>query len=290
MAWHHAPSLAALVVTSLAGALIAAGPRDYPPGRQTASAGKAGRGIGVSFSEDFAGPSLDSTVWAVMNRRGDATNNEPQCYRPENVKISDGALAITVKAEAATCNDTKPDGTRYRHSSAYTSGMVQWRSLSFLYGTVEIRARMTGGKGPWPALWLLGIDCQEQNITGQADGPCRWPQPGSDEIDIADVLFGKRTEVYQAIHSGKTDTGCWGRTTDMSRDWHVYGLVWQPGSLTWTIDGQTTCRLTDGVPATPMFLILNVAVGGNSGGPVDAATLPQTMLVDYVTVRPLTEP
>jgi beta-glucanase (GH16 family) len=225
-----------------------------------------------------------------MERRGDTTNNEPQCYRPDNVRIADGALAITVKAEKTTCVDTKPDGTRYRHSSDYTSAMVQWRSLNFLYGKVEIRARMSGGKGPWPALWLLGLDCQAQNMTGSASGPCKWPQPRSDEIDIADVLHGSRTEVYQAIHSGTTDTGCFARTTDMSRDWHVYGLIWQPGSLTWTIDGDTTCRLTEGVPATPMFLILNVAVGGNSGGPIDPSTLPQTMLVDYINVRPLTGP
>ncbi len=229
----------------------------------------------VIFYDDFAGTALDGTQWTAMNRPGDPSNNEAQCYQPANVAVAGGNLSITAQAEPVVCN-----GSPY----GYTSGMAQWTTFSFLYGTVEIRAKLTGGQGPWPALWLLGTDCQQQNVTLDPNGPCNWPNSGSDEIDIADVLYGNHTSFYQWIHSNATNAGCIATTTDIGQNWHTYGLTWAPGSLTWLIDGVTTCTMTTGVPSTPMFLILNVAVGGNGGGAITPSTLPQTAAIDYVKV------
>lgn len=229
----------------------------------------------VVFYDDFAGTALDGTQWTAMNRPGDASNNEAQCYQPANVAVANGSLSITARAQSAVCN-----GATY----GYTSGMVQWSNFSFLYGTVEIRAKLAGGQGPWPALWLLGTDCQQQNVTLDPNGPCNWPATGSDEIDIADVLYGNHTSFYQWIHSNATNAGCIPTTTDVSQNWHTYRLDWAPGSLVWLIDGVTTCTMTTGVPSTPMFLMLNVAVGGNGGGAITPSTLPQTAAIDYVKV------
>ena len=230
----------------------------------------------VIFYDDFTGTSIDTAAWTVMNRPGDPTNDEAQCYRPANVAMADGYLNITARQEQVVCSD----GTAY----GYTSGMVQWTTLSFLYGTVEIRARLSNGQGPWAALWLLGTNCQQQNITFDPDGPCDWPNTGSDEIDIADNLYGSTTNIYQWVHSNTTNTGCIATTTDVSQNWHTYSLTWAPGLLEWRIDGGMTCRITTGVPSTPMFLMLNVAMNGAGGGPILNSTLPQTMTVDYVKV------
>jgi hypothetical protein len=75
----------------------------------------------------------------------------------------------------------------------------------------------------------------------------------------------------------------------VSQNWHVYQLVWTPDSLTWKIDGVTTYSVTSGVPSTPMFLLIETALGGIAGGTIDDSTLPQTMLIDYVRVTPYTE-
>lgn len=229
----------------------------------------------VIFFDDFSGSAVDGGVWTVMNRPGDPSNDEPQCYRPDNVAVADGRLAITARAESIDCNGAP---------RAYTSGMVQWTNFSFLYGTVEIRARMADGQGPWSALWLLGTNCQQQNIDFDPNGPCNWPVTGSDEIDIADHLYASRTQVVQAIHSNATNFWCTASATDVTTNWHTYRLAWSPGLAVWSIDGVDTCRTTSGVPSTPMFLLLNVAMDGTGGGPIVDSTLPQTLFVDYVKV------
>ncbi len=239
-----------------------------------------GGGVGVVLADEFDGATL-GPEWIALDRHGDYGNGEIQCYLPRNVSVGEGQLRITSRAEERTCGDAQhaPAGWRY------TSGMVQFRSLSFTYGTVEFRARLAGGAGTWPAVWLLGADCQASNLEGADNtGRCSWPAPGSDEIDITEIKFGNQTTVWQNVISGSSGfQTCTPTVSDVSAGFHVYQLVWAPGSLRWTVDGQTTCSFTRQVPSTPMFLILNTAVGG-AGGPVNDSDLPQSTLVDYVRI------
>jgi beta-glucanase (GH16 family) len=232
---------------------------------QTASA--------YAFDDEFSGTSLDTTAWLAMNRPGDPANNELQCYLPANQTVAGGYLNLTAKAQTVVCSD----GATYN----YTSEMVQWKSFNFTYGTVEVRALMPGAQGTWPAIWLLGYNCQQTNITNP--DACPWPQPGSDEIDIAEFK-GSGTSMTNATISGNYGwQTCVSSVSDASQNWHVYRLEWSPGLLVWKIDGATTCTVTQNVPSTPMFLLLNLAVGG-AGGTPSPSSFPQTMQVDYVRV------
>jgi beta-glucanase (GH16 family) len=121
-----------------------------------------------------------------MNRHGDYSNNELQCYLPNNVAIARGNLVLTTRVETKICGDSEHAASDWD----FTSAMVQWKTFRFTYGTVEFRAKLAGGKGSWPAVWLLGADCQDSNVTCADNiGTCNWPHPGSDEIDIAEILF-----------------------------------------------------------------------------------------------------
>ncbi len=74
--------------------------------------------------------------------------------------------------------------------------------------------------------------------------------------------------------------------------YHVFGVDWRPGSVTWLVDGvaqRTVTRADVGsspwVFDKPFFVLLNVAVGGTWPGSPDATTrFPQQMLVDWVRV------
>jgi beta-glucanase (GH16 family) len=74
---------------------------------------------------------------------------------------------------------------------------------------------------------------------------------------------------------------------DFSQDWHVFALDWRPDALVWFVDGVERWRFTDAsaIPAESMYLLINLAVGGEWPGSPDATTVfPSLLLVDYVRV------
>ncbi|MDT7709510.1 MAG: hypothetical protein QOG20_5117 [Pseudonocardiales bacterium] len=255
-------------------ALVAASSPVVTAARAGAAAGTAPPTTPYLFDDEFDGTAVDTSVWSVLDRGGDASNHESQCYLPRNVTESGGYLLITSHVDSS-CGG-------YR----YTSGMVQWRSFALTYGTVEIRARQSGGQGSWPAQWLLGADCQKANVTTHENlGGCDWPAPGSDEIDIAEFKTSGPAKVLQNVVSGSSPfRSCTTGVANAATTWHVYSLTRTPRSLTWKVDGRTTCTQTTIVPTDRMFLIINNAMGGDGGGAIDGADFPQTMLVDYVRV------
>ena len=219
--------------------------------------------------------SFDSFTWAVLSRDGDQSNSEVGCYTPSNVSVGSGMLDI--HTQTGSC----PPPNNF----LYTSSMVQWDTFHYTYGTLEARVKMPGGQGTWPGLWLLGSDCQVSNHTTPDNVlGCNWHHNGSQEIDIAEKLCGNSC-MNEELWADSGNTQCRPDTlSDVTANWHTYTLVWTPGSLIWKIDGVQTCSATNGVPTTPMFLIVNTAVGGSGGGRVDASTFPQDFQVDYVRI------
>lgn len=79
----------------------------------------------------------------------------------------------------------------------------------------------------------------------------------------------------------------------MVGDFHTYTLIKRPNEVIWLVDGAQYHRITPtSLPAggswvfeKPMFIILNLAIGGDWPGSPDAATVfPAQMQVDWVRV------
>ena len=73
-------------------------------------------------------------------------NGELQYYTnlPQNVKVENGRLLITARYESYA-------------GSNYTSGRIKTQGkFSFQYGRVDIKTKLPGGQGIWPANWMLG--------------------------------------------------------------------------------------------------------------------------------------
>jgi beta-glucanase (GH16 family) len=230
------------------------------------------------FDDEFNATSLDTNAWVAVNRPGDTSNAEQQCYKPDNASVTGGNLVILTKVDSSCAG------------YSYTSAMVQWKSFNFLYGYVEVRAKLAGGTGPWPAIWMLGWNCQQSNVTDP--NICPWPQPGSDEVDIAEILGSNHNNVNRQIFSSNGNASCTPAfVSDVSQNWHTYGLTWSAGKVVWTVDGASSCTITGAsVPSNPMFLMINTAIGGFGGGTINAATLPQSSFIDYVRVTQGTAP
>ncbi len=254
----------------------------------------------VPVIDEFNGTGVDNNIWTVMNQQGDTSNNEQECYLPTRVGVNSGFMTETVAYNNAgfTCPAGTPSYPNCVNACAnptkyYESGAVQMKSVAFTYGTVVVRAKFPGAAlTTWPAIWLLGAACQQPNwltphgTTG--GGNCAWSSDNQDsaEIDIAEGNTGSTTSMLENLYNSSANYGnyCQVSLSDYSTNWHTYELDWQPGSLVFKIDGQTTnCGYTgSAVPSHPMFLIINSAIVNNR---VPVSTdLPQTMYVDYVHI------
>ncbi len=235
-------------------------------------------GYTLTWADEFDGTSLSSD-WTHEIGTGNNGwgNNELQYYRPENTEVRDGYLIITADDEAF-------GGRNFTSSRIVTNG-----AQSFKYGRIDIRAAMPEGQGLWPALWMLGDDF---NTIG-------WPECG--EIDIMEMVGGTGTNRGDEVCHGtahwdnngtKADFGSYIRSTTgkLSRNFHVYSIIWDENAITWYFDDQQYHQI-DITPSSlhefrePFFFIFNVAVGGIWPGSPDASTVfPQQMVVDYVRV------
>lgn len=210
---------------------------------------------------------------------GDGWGNDQLEYdtdRPVNVSSNgDGFLRIRARREAYEGND-------------WTSGRIKTKALqAFEYGKIEARIKLPAGKGIWPAFWMLGEDIDAVG----------WPSCG--EVDILEMRGEEPDTVFGTIH-GPGYSGGSGVTTevtfdgvDFSADFHDFGIVWDPDTLVWTVDGEVLATATPGdlPPFTawvfdhPFFLLLNVAVGGTVVQEPDASTPDEVvMAVDHVKV------
>jgi beta-glucanase (GH16 family) len=109
--------------------------------------------------------------------------------------------------------------------------------------------------------------------------------------------------VLGTIHGpGYSGSSGFSGTVDLGKpvadDFHTFAIEWRPGHIAWTVDGVTFHEASPADVAPdewvfdhPFFLILNVAVGGNVGGPVFPDTVfPVSMAVDYVRLYQETIP
>lgn len=204
-------------------------------------------------------------------------NNELQFYtrsRAENARVEDGHLIIEARRE-------KWEGRDYTSARLVTKGKGDWQ-----YGKIQVKARIPSGLGTWPAIWMLG-----------SNTPLKWPDDG--EIDIMEHVGYDQGRVHGSIHCRKYHHSIGTQKTanvtvpDASEAFHIYEVEWDKDSVRVGMDGSHYFRFANersGYEAWPfdnkMYLLLNVAVGGNWGGAkgVDSTIWPRRMEIDYVRV------
>lgn len=190
---------------------------------------------------------------------------------PQNVKVENGVLKITAKLESFGGQN-------------YTSGRIKTEGkFSFQYGRVDIRTKLPGGEGIWPANWMLG----------DSFGTIGWPDCG--EVDIMEYQGANPDIIHGAIHSLSSYGGTVNHATtivnNVEDEFHIYSVEWDAEKIRFMVDYnefyvyQPDVYNSETWPFdAPFFILLNVAVGGSFGGPVNDAIFPQTMEVDYVRV------
>lgn len=232
------------------------------------------------FHDEFDGTALDTTKWNTcyfnftVGNGCDHDQGELELYQPGEISLSNGILNLRADKQTVTA----ANGKTYH----YTSGMISSgpssqgsaAKFTFTYGYMEMRARIPAGQGLWPAFWTLPADLS-------------WPP----EIDVFEILGNDPAVInmhyhYSTAGGGDGDTGSTWTGDDFAAGWHTYAVDWEPGSLTWYVDGVARRHYTNAnVPSQPMYLLANLAVGGNWPGSPNASTpFPSTFQIDYIRV------
>lgn len=173
-----------------------------------------------------------------------------------------------------TANPASPQVRARSWGRPYTSGVItSWGSFSQKYGVFQLRAKTPRGHGLWPAFWMLN----------QEGG---WPP----EIDIMEILGQTPNSLYTAVHTRQTGRHRGkGETTtvpDTSLDFHTYTVDWGPRDVIFYFDDAEVWRHpTPRDMHKPMFLIVNLAVGGKwPGAPNRETPFPAHLDVDWIRV------
>jgi beta-glucanase (GH16 family) len=237
----------------------------------------------VWFDEfDYTAPP-DSTKWNFDLGNGCPQlcgwgNQELEYYThdPKNVRVENGVLTIEAHRDSI-------GGMPYTSARVVSSHKGDW-----LYGRIEVRAKLPRGRGTWPAIWMLPTD--------RAYGG--WPASG--EIDIMEHVGFDPGTIHATVHTEaynhhkKTQREGIVSIADAQDTFHVYAIDWRKDKIDFFVDD----RLYHSVSRTPgdsfrewpfdqrFHLIMNVAVGGFWGGMqgIDDSIWPQRMEVDYVRV------
>lgn len=249
-----------------------------------------GRELKLVWNDEFDGVGApDPEKWGY--EIGYIRNNEAQYYsdRLENVFQKDGALTIrTLKEKFPIAG--KP-GSKGRDFAEYTSGSINTLGKAgWLYGRVEVRARLPKGKGIWPAIWMMGTNIREVG----------WPRCG--EIDIMEYVGKEPGRVYGTIHMRRRGAAeSWkvvskGNNVEPGNPegrFCVYALEWTEDKLTILVDEEVVLEFlrseeekkTEVWPFDkPHYLLLNTAIGGAWGGEIADDTCPTDYQIDYVRV------
>jgi len=235
-----------------------------------------------SWAQNFAGQTsgqLNSKYWNTLVGPAQNANNEQQYYNASssNIRIENGALRLI------GTHQTEPDGYQYGSARIETQG-----KKSFLYGRIDVEAKLPAGVGTWPAIWLLP-DNDTYAQKSPANYILRYKNGG--EIDILEAVGFQPNVIYGIAHTASdtydhTDgTGSFSTigVPNSNSSFNKYSILWTPTSLTFEVNDQPYFTYTRQNGADyktwpfdqPFYLIANLALGGSWGG-LDTADFPAT--------------
>lgn len=230
------------------------------------------------WKEEFKGGVFNEAYWTKIPRGKPAWQKYMSDY-DKLYEVKDGNLIL---------RGMKNDGLVKGDTAQYITGGLYTKNKKLLtWGKVEIKAKLNGATGAWPAFWMLPNEG-------------KWPDGG--EIDIMEHL-NYDSIAYQTVHTHYTydlhiSEPKHGSTGPIDLDdYNIYTLEILPDRLVFSINGKVSLEYpkikTDKEGqypfGVPFYLMLDMQIGGDWVGPVDPADYPVEMLIDWVKFYKLIE-
>ncbi|CAM3616447.1 family 16 glycosylhydrolase [Flavobacterium gelidilacus] len=244
------------------------------------------------WSDEFStNGAVNSSNWFHQTQipsGGNWYNGEQQHYTNQlsNSFVDAGFLNIVAKKETFTDQG---------YTKQYTSARLNSK-FAFLYGRIDVRAKIPVAQGTWPAIWTLGKNINEDGGFFDAIyGTTNWPACG--EIDIMEygITPSQPTNYIQsALHTpssfGNTTNVGGTIASNLGNDFHVYSMNWSPYQISFLIDNVIFYTYNPAVKNasnwpfnSEQYMLLNIAMGGVAGS-IPSSFTQSTMEIDYVRV------
>lgn len=232
------------------------------------------KGWVMSWSDEFNTGSLNPNVWVKCDR-GTADWCKNMSSDPSLYTFG----ADDVELWGVVNPDTQKDPVPYLTAGICTKGKKAFAPG----GYIEIKAKLQGAKGAWPAIWMLPFDTKKY----------QWPNGG--EVDICERL-NFDAFAHQTVHSHWTydlkrrDPNPTKTSAIDPNGYNTYGAQILPDKVVFFINGKATLeypKVDGGADGQfpydiPMYLLIDMQLGGSWVGEVNPADLPIKMTVDYV--------
>ncbi|MBM4170461.1 MAG: glycoside hydrolase family 16 protein [Ignavibacteria bacterium] len=238
-------------------------------------------GWSLVWSDEFNKDGLpDINKWGYDVGDHGWGNQEKQyysSYRSENARVENGKLIIEARRDFF-------NNKEYTSARLVTKGKGDW-----VYGRIEVRAKIPYGKGTWPAIWML------PSVWSLGNGG--WPDNG--EIDIMEHVGYNPNVIHASIHCNKyvhtngTQKTATINIADAITTFHNYIIEWSESEIKAFVDDKLYFTFKNegkGWEYWPFYksfhLILNIAIGGTWGGVqgIDNSIFPQRMEIEYVRI------
>ena len=218
----------------------------------------------LSWSDEFAGDTLNRSLWNARSNESHCCPAELELYVPEAVSVHRGQLVIRTQNRALR----GPGGQEYNYSSGWVDTQNKWsQKLGRFEANCSLPTR--AATGIWPAFWLMPdnqtldkqcwptggeVDIFEMNgdpVQDSVFGSYHWARPGE---------CGKDREPVPGAAWRPADSG-----PDWQTGWHVYAVEWREDRLDFFVDGHLYLTRTAGakgllLPTSPMYVIFDQAV------------------------------
>ncbi|CAF4042467.1 unnamed protein product, partial [Adineta steineri] len=232
-----------------------------------------------TFADEFnQDGKIDMSKWE-FDVGGNGWGNEEEQYYTDNYRknawCENGQLIIEARKE------------NYNNKRFTSAKLIS--KQAFLYGRLQIRAKLPSAKGTWSSLYLIP--------ESQTYGNIIWPDNGA--IYLMAHLGHDWTTISAGIAT-KSNNQLWNSTkvSDATTKHHVYTLQWEPDKMEMFVGPNEKEALQKSIlflekknkdwtqwPFDKPFRIhMNLAVGGSAGGRhgIDEGAFPQRMEIDWV--------
>jgi beta-glucanase (GH16 family) len=205
-------------------------------------------GYQQSYVTNFTGSTLPSE-WDPYE--GQPGGDPGAQFDSAHVVVNNGVLQIKTYQDPAFNNEWVTGGTCLCNITSQT------------YGAYFVRSRLTGA-GPTGVelLWPAGNT---------------WPP----EIDFNET-YGDTSGTSATVHYTSANQQIQRTVSVDMTQWHTWGVIWTPTSITYTVDGNVWGQVTNSaaIPNGPMYISLQSQTWCSSNWA--CPTTPQSMLVDWV--------